>query len=55
MNADLHELTGLYEPVRYGGYADEAQAERAERLAELVPDAFGYAPDAAGGRQREEA
>lgn len=53
VHAELHELTGLYEPVRYGGYADEAQAERAERLAELVPDAFSYTLDATGDQQRE--
>lgn len=37
---ELHELTELYEPVRYGGSSDEARAERAEALAESLPAFF---------------
>ncbi len=32
----VRELTDLYEPVRYGGLADEREAARAEELARLI-------------------
>ncbi|WP_457636735.1 DUF4129 domain-containing protein [Oceanithermus sp.] len=34
--SQVEELTGLYEPVRYGGLADEKEAARAEELVRLI-------------------
>jgi len=36
LSAAVRELTGLYEPVRYGGLADQTEAERAEALVRRI-------------------